>query len=44
MEWKRLRICREAMKQMDNEDYTEVLKQNGMHMIHKYGIACYKKL
>lgn len=35
--------CNEAMKQIENGGYTEVLKQDGMKTIHKYGIACYKK-
>lgn len=35
--------CREAMKQIDTHDYISALKQEGMKIIHKYGIACYKK-
>ncbi len=35
--------CRKAMKQIDDERYTEVLVQEGMRTIYKYGIACYRK-
>ena len=35
--------CKEAMKQIDNGGYTEILRTSGMKVIHKYGIACYKK-
>ena len=33
----------QAMKQMEDDGYAEVLRQDGMQIIHKYGIACYKK-
>lgn len=35
--------CREAMKQIEDNGYAEVLKQDGMQMIHRYAVACYKK-
>ena len=35
--------CREAMKQIEDNNYTTVLIQEGMKIIHKYGIACYRK-
>lgn len=35
--------CAQAMEQIENNRYIETLKQDGMQMIHKYGIACYKK-
>ena len=35
--------CTKAMKQMEDDGYAEVLRQDGMQIIHKYGIACYKK-
>lgn len=35
--------CAEAMEQIDHNDYTDLLKKNGIETIHKYGIACYKK-
>lgn len=35
--------CAKAMKQIEDDRYAEVLKQDGMQIIHKYGIACYKK-
>lgn len=35
--------CSQAMKQIKCSGYTEILKKNDMHTIHKYGIACYKK-
>lgn len=35
--------CTKAMEQIEENGYIEVLKQNGMQTIHKYGIACYKK-
>ena len=37
------RTCARAMEQIENGGYIEVLKQDGMLTIHKYGIACYKK-
>ena len=35
--------CAQAMKQIAEGEYTQPLKQDGMHTIHQYGIACYKK-
>lgn len=35
--------CSKAMKQIEDEGYAAALKQEGVHTIHKYGIACYKK-
>lgn len=35
--------CEKAMAQIENDGYTEILRQDGMQTIHKYGIACYKK-
>lgn len=35
--------CREAMEQIEREGYADVLKQEGMQTIHKYGIACFRK-
>ena len=35
--------CDEALKQIEKNDYEEVLRNNGMKTILKYGIACYKK-
>ena len=35
--------CAKAMEQIENDGYSEVLRQDGMKTIHKYGIACYKK-
>ena len=37
------KACTKAMKQMEDDGYAEVLRQDGMQIIHKYGIACYKK-
>ncbi len=37
------KICEEAMKQIEDNGYVEVLKQDGMQTIHKYAIACFKK-
>lgn len=36
-------VCSQAMKQIQDESYETVLKQEGMQTIHKFGIACYKK-
>lgn len=36
-------VCNKAIKQIEDEGYAAVLKQEGMHTIHKYGVACYKK-
>ncbi len=35
--------CAEALRQIEDSDYEEVLRENGMQTILKYGIACYKK-
>ena len=35
--------CAKAMKQIEEDGYAEILRQDGMQTIHKYGIACYKK-
>lgn len=37
------RGCAEALTQIDDQNYGEVLQRNGMQTILKYGIACYKK-
>lgn len=35
--------CSKAMKQIEDNGYTEAFVQNGMLTVHKYGIACYRK-
>lgn len=35
--------CREALKQINDKNYEEMLIDDGMTTIRKYGIACYKK-
>lgn len=35
--------CAKAMKQIEEGGYDESLRLDGMRVIHKYGIACYKK-
>lgn len=35
--------CREAIRQIKDRDYEEVLRKDGMKTIYRYGIACYKK-
>ncbi len=35
--------CKEAMKQIEEKEYTEALRQEGMEIIHVYGVACFKK-
>lgn len=35
--------CQRAMQQIIDTRYVEALEQEGVHMILKYGIACYKK-
>lgn len=35
--------CREALKQINDRNYEEMLIDDGMTTIRKYGIACYKK-
>ena len=35
--------CQEALQQMNDRNYEEVLIDDGMTTIRRYGIACYKK-
>ena len=35
--------CRKALKQINDKNYEEILIDDGMKTIYKYGIACYKK-
>lgn len=35
--------CREALQQIRDKGYEEILVDDGMKTIHRYGIACYKK-
>lgn len=35
--------CAKAMEQIEEGGYADALRQDGMRIIHKYGIACYKK-
>ena len=35
--------CREAMRQIKEKHYEEILIDDGMKTIYRYGIACYKK-
>ncbi|MBO5070456.1 MAG: AAA family ATPase [Roseburia sp.] len=35
--------CVEALEQIETNNYEEELRKNGMRIILKYGIACYKK-
>ena len=35
--------CHEALQQMNDRNYEEILTDDGMAAIRKYGIACYKK-
>lgn len=35
--------CMEALKQIETENYTKELKEDGFHTILKYGVACFKK-
>ena len=35
--------CADALAQIEQKSYEEVLYQDGMEKILKYGIACYKK-
>lgn len=35
--------CREALRQIEDHKYEEILKQEGYQDILKYGIAFYKK-
>lgn len=36
-------VCEEALRQIEKNDYEQILRDNGMRIIRKYGIACYKK-
>ncbi len=36
-------VCKEALKQINDKNYEEMLVDDGMTTIRKYGIACYKK-
>ena len=35
--------CREALKQINDQNYSEKMIDDGMTIIRKYGIACYKR-
>ena len=35
--------CKEALEQIQSRNYEEILIDDGMSVIRKYGIACYKK-
>lgn len=35
--------CRKALKQIEDRQYEQQFREEGMHTILKYGIACYKK-
>lgn len=35
--------CVEALEQIEKNDYEDVLRNNGMQTVLKYGISCYKK-
>lgn len=35
--------CQEALKQIRDRNYEEALVEDGMKIIYRYGIACYKK-
>ena len=35
--------CEEALKQIERNNYAEMLRQDGMETILKYGIACNRK-
>lgn len=35
--------CREALHQINERRYTDMLLEDGMHTILKYGVACYRK-
>lgn len=35
--------CQEALKQIRDRNYEEILVDDGMKTIYRYGIACYKK-
>ncbi|MEH2949522.1 PD-(D/E)XK nuclease domain-containing protein [Sporofaciens sp. JLR.KK001] len=35
--------CKKAMTQIEDSGYVSALHQEGMQVIHKFGIACHKK-
>ncbi len=35
--------CADALRQIEKGRYVEALRQDGIEVIHRYGIACYKK-
>ena len=35
--------CREALRQIKEQNYEEELINSGMKTIYRYGVACYKK-
>ncbi len=35
--------CKAALQQINDRNYAEMLLDDGMKIIHRYGIACYKK-
>ena len=35
--------CKEALEQIHDRNYEEILIDDGMKTIYRYGIACYKK-
>lgn len=35
--------CDIALKQIEDKKYTTILEEDGMNIIYKYGVACYKK-
>ena len=35
--------CKQALEQIDEKNYEEILIDDGMKTVYKYGIACYKK-
>lgn len=35
--------CDIALKQIKDKKYTTILREDGMNVIYKYGVACYKK-
>ena len=35
--------CVIALKQIEDKKYTTILSEDGMNIIYKYGVACYKK-
>ncbi len=37
------RVCREAIEQIDRNEYGKELQEEGCYMILKHGISCYRK-